>query len=140
MYEAAGVVTGLICAAVGAWGWLRGVWLARYGERVTGTVVGLPWSPPLLDRDSRFATGTYRAVVTFRTADGRDVRASAPAGRNPAIVIGDPVQVVYDPRRPSSARIDTLSGHGTLAWAALTAVGLVLMAVALAHLPGPSPI
>lgn len=72
-------------------------------------------------------------VLRFRTADGTVVEACSPVGGNPAPAAkGDRVGVLYDPADPRDVRVDTVTGHGTTAGRLLTALGAVVLVVAVA--------
>jgi len=68
-------------------------------ESARGTVVEMAG-----DRDG------YAPVVKFRTAKGRE-RSFEEAGRSnpPSYAVGERVQVLYDPKHPDDARIDSFS-------------------------------
>lgn len=54
--------------------------------------------------------GSYYPVVSFRAADGQEVRARTRSGRVPAPArVGQRVQVIYDPRNPRN-----VAGAGTV--------------------------
>lgn len=66
----------------------------------TGTIVDL-----IASRSSEGGT-VYRAVVAFKTAEGRDVQwTESMASNPPAGQPGDEVPVKYDPTNPEEARI-----------------------------------
>lgn len=113
---------GLIFVAAGMFGILSSRRLARNGQRVTGTVVAV-------QRTSGADGATYRPVLGFRTLDGQDMRVTAKtSGRPPT---GKQVPVVYDPRRPTNAEIDTWAGRGTPLLVIITGLGVCLLGYAL---------
>lgn len=82
----------------------------------------------------------YRPIVGFRTTDGRDVTASAPAGASKFLLglrPGQPVRVYYDPNDPTQVDLDLPGVHGPLSVAmfgvggCLTMLGLLVAAVGL---------
>jgi hypothetical protein len=93
--------------------------LARHGLPATGQVVALNKSTSVSDDGIR--TRMYRPVVTFRTADGQEIRFNGPGSSRPVARPGDVVPVLYDPAHPATAEINTLRGRGTVV---LTIVGL----------------
>lgn len=70
----------------------------------TGEVIALEETPPQqpgADQDE-----TYRPVVVFTAENGQRVRFESMASSNPPrYSVGDQVPVLYDPERPSDARI-----------------------------------
>ncbi|QHC66795.1 DUF3592 domain-containing protein [Rathayibacter sp. VKM Ac-2759] len=71
--------------------------LLTYGTRVTGRV--LAHDPARGDRTA--ATELGRLLVAYRLADGEERRAlKVPQRRGDAWMAGEPVAVIYDPRRP----------------------------------------
>ena len=74
--------------------------LLSYGTRVPGRVVTL--DPARGDRSSAQDLG--RLLVDYRLDDGRERRAlKIPQRRGDAWMAGEPVAVIYDPRRPDDA-------------------------------------
>ncbi|KQQ00653.1 MULTISPECIES: DUF3592 domain-containing protein [unclassified Rathayibacter] len=74
--------------------------LLSYGTRVTGLV--LPHDPARGDRAA--ATELGRLLVAYRLASGEERRAlKVPQRRGDAWLAGEPVAVIYDPRRPDDA-------------------------------------
>lgn len=94
------VVGGLLMVAgAGALGLRARAFVARAAP-ADGTVV------ELVPSRSGKSTSWYPRVA-FVTADGRRVEFRSSAGSNPpAHAPGDPVRVLYDPAKPSEARID----------------------------------
>lgn len=84
-------------------------------------------------RDSKRRTSvSYSPVVRFRAADGREVEFTGLGSNPPGYREGDPVTVLYDPARPSGARIESFRELwlGPLSFAAFgllfTGAGLLL--------------
>ncbi len=87
--------------------------LTRTGQRVTGTVTGtvtdLRWHSHAKQGGGGYTT--YHAVLAFRTLDGQEVEAVTRNGSRQIIARpGEQVPVIYDPRRPDRAEIDTRAG------------------------------
>lgn len=60
----------------------------------------------------RHSSSTFRAVVAFKDSSGRSREYVDSAGSNPPrYEIGDTVQILYDPQRPSRAAIDDTMGR-----------------------------
>lgn len=101
--------------------------LREQGVRVPGVVVRLTFSP------SRGTDpgGTYSPVLRFRTAEGQDMETESDVGTSPAPAReGDQVTVIYDPQKPTLARIDSMSGRGTAIGGLLVAGGLLFTSIA----------
>jgi hypothetical protein len=103
-------VVGLIFVVSGGYGIHQYRRLNRIGERVFGTVVGLRW------RSSAGPDGgsvrVCHPVLAFRTLDGRDIQAETGAGSSRVIAQpGEQVPVIYDPRNPAKAEINTRAGR-----------------------------
>ncbi len=93
--------------------------LAR-AHRVPGVVVDLSWSR------SRNG-GTYHPVLRFQTLDGRTVQATSDVGSRPAPARpGQAVTVLYDPENPQEARLDTMTGRGTLLGVIFMVIGALV--------------
>jgi hypothetical protein len=74
----------------------------------------------------------YKVILAFQTLDGQPVETVTRMGRRrPIVQPGDQVPVVYDPRRPNRAEIDTRKGRATWIPVALGLLGLALIAVGL---------
>ncbi|MWV50105.1 hypothetical protein GRS96_12590 [Rathayibacter sp. VKM Ac-2803] len=74
--------------------------LLSYGTRVAGRV--LAHDPARGDRAATAELG--RLLVAYRLADGEERRAlKVPQRRGDAWMAGEPVAVIYDPRRPDDA-------------------------------------
>ena len=86
--------------------------LAR-AVRVPGMVTGLRRSP-----SSGNGGSTYRPQFAFRTYEGREVHTESSIGSNPPPARpGQSITVLYDPRDPNRARVDSLVGRGGyIAW------------------------
>ncbi len=95
---------GLVCLIGGlVWGGSRSI-VYLTGARATGTVVDFSTSHSR-SSDSR-ATVSYHPVVEFQ-ADGRTLTITGSGQANrPAYDQGQPVTVVYDPRKPTEAVVD----------------------------------
>lgn len=93
-----------------------------------GTVVEVA-----VEKSNASAGMTYFPVVEFPTAGGGKVRFRPPAGSEgaPGHGAGDAVDVLYDPRNPSNARIGSI---GQLWAGPLTTGGLGLMLLVLSLL------
>jgi uncharacterized protein DUF3592 len=104
-------VVGLIFVVGGGLGIHQYRRLNRTGERVPGTVVGLRWRTRPAGPDG----GSVRVchpVLAFRTLDGRDIQAETGAGHSRVIAQpGEQVPVIYDPRNPAKAEINTRAGR-----------------------------
>lgn len=103
-------VVGLIFVVGGGYGIHQNRRLNRIGERVPGTVVGLRWRMSSSD-----AGRVCHPVLAFRTLDGRDIQAETGVGSSRVIAQpGEQVPVIYDPRNPVKAEINTRAGRA--AW------------------------
>ena len=93
------LVLGLAEVAAGSYGLRRRHRLARAPE--PGTIVEV-------ERHFTGKSDAYFPVVSFRTADGADMRTLVPQGRlfSPQ-TIGKSVKVVYDPAKPARAYIES---------------------------------
>ncbi len=99
-----------------AWGaraqWAKGE-LARIGDVVPGRVIELRFvaSNPAVVGSGTRGSGTARGespVVTFTTRAGEERSVVGSVNRRPAPwVVGDVVEVVYDPANPSRADLQT---------------------------------
>ena len=120
------LLVGLIFTVLGGIGIRRNRAMTRTGQRVTGTVIDLR-SQVESDGDGG-TTRTYRAVLAFRTLDGQDVQAVAGMGGSRIIARpGEQVPVIYDPRRPDRAEIDTPAGRATWFPVFYALVGLTVL-------------
>lgn len=119
------LLAGLVIAALGVIIVRQNRRLTRTGQRVTGTVVDLRWHSHATQNGGGYTT--YHAVLAFRTRDGREVEAvTRNGGRKIIAHPGEQVPVVYDPRQPTRAEIDTRAGRAAW-WPPLVAVaGLAL--------------
>ena len=119
------IVVGLGFIAGGIFAARMSLQRSRTGQRTTAEVVGRVWRGEGGEDDA----GAYHPVVMFRTADGRVVQTHTRVGgfasrpRN-----GAKVQVIYDPRFPQDAVIDTLLGRGTIAGIVFVLAGMWLIA------------
>jgi len=92
----------------------------RRAVRVPGRIVAM-----------RVRGSMYYPVVAFTTLDGRYVETGTNFGSSPPPGrVGDAVYVLYDPADPARARVDSLSGRGTLFGALFVAFGVVFTAMA----------
>lgn len=102
-------VVGLSFAVAGGYGVHLNRRLNRIGERVTGVVVGLR------QKAAGTEDGTaWHPVLAFRTLDGRDIQAVAGVGNGSSRFVAQPgeqVPVIYDPRNPARAEINTRAGR-----------------------------
>jgi hypothetical protein len=119
------VFVGLVLAAAGGYGARRNRRLTRTGQRVPGTVVSLAWKQSI---GSEAGGQVCHPVLAFRTLDGREVQTATGVGSSRVIAQpGEQVRVIYDPRNPSRAEIDTWAGRASwLPWLS-TVVGLAVL-------------
>lgn len=110
---------GLVLAVAGAVGLFADHRLTRNGQRVTGTVVDIQRKP---GSDGP----TSRPILGFRTLDGREMRVPARTSGRPQP--GQQVSVIYDPRHPATAEIDTRAGRGIVLLIVVTLVGAGVLA------------
>lgn len=125
---------GLLLLAFGAGFGIGGIHRYRAGrsflasaQRVPGIVVGT-------HRVSRTDSYEYFPVLRFRTLDGADIETVGQmnSGSHELLRLkGHRVDVLYDPRDPRSARMDTSSGRGQAGSMALATLGCLLTAIAL---------
>lgn len=115
---------GLMFVLGGGYGIHRDRRLNRTGERVPGTVVGLRW------RSSSGPDGgrACHPVLAFRTLDGRDIQAETRVGSSRVIAHpGEQVPVIYDPRNPARAEINTRAGRAAWLPVIFTMAGVALI-------------
>jgi hypothetical protein len=133
--KALAIVWGLLFVGGAALGFRKNRRLAQHGLRTTAQVVAL--------NESTSNTGTaenpdytriYTPVLTFHTADGRQIRFDGPGSQSPVARPGDVVPVLYDPAHPATAEIDSSEGRGTGVLAIFGAVGIALIAFGVYHL------
>jgi hypothetical protein len=83
--------------------------LSRTGVRVSGTVVDLRWK---ISSSGESRVRVAHPVLSFRTLDGREIRAETGVGSSRVIAWpGEQVPVIYDPRNPAKAEINTRAGR-----------------------------
>ena len=120
------------CVLIGALAaWTGARQLVRVGrdrrrfERAPGEVVEVLQNP---STDG----STYHAVVRFRTADGRSVRAVSRYGdRSPGVAPGATVTVYYDPANPKDVFLDGWWRSGIAMWSLGLGLGAAFMAFGL---------
>jgi hypothetical protein len=119
------VFVGLVLAAGGGYGARQGRRLTRTGQRVPGTVVSLAWKH---SSGSEGGSQVCHPVLAFRTLDGRVIQTATGVGSSRVIAQpGEEVPVIYDPRNPSRAEIDTWAGRASwLPWL-ITVAGLAVL-------------
>ena len=119
------VFVGLVLAAGGGYGARQGRRLTRTGQRVPGTVVSLAWKH---SSGSEGGSQVCHPVLAFRTLDGREIQTATGVGSSRVIAQpGEEVPVIYDPRNPSRAEIDTWAGRASwLPWL-ITVAGLAVL-------------
>ena len=121
------LLAGLLIAVLGVIIVRQNRRLTRTGQRVTGTVTDLRWHSHATQNGGGYTT--YHAVLAFQTLDGREVEAVTRNGSRQIIAPpGEQVPVIYDPRRPDRAEIDTRAGRSTW-WPPLVAVAGLAMTV-----------
>jgi hypothetical protein len=122
------LLAGLVIAVLGVLVIRQNRRLTRTGQRVTGTVTDLRWHSHS-DQSSRGGYTTYHAVLAFRTLEGREVEAVTRNGSREIIArAGEQVPVIYDPRDPTRAEIDTPAGRAHW-WPPLVAGGGLVLTV-----------
>jgi hypothetical protein len=118
------ILVGLGFIAGGIFAARRSLHRSRTGQRTTAEVVGRVWR----GRTGPDGGGAYHPVVTFRTADGRAVQTHTRVGGLASRRrIGAKVQVIYDPRFPEDAVIDSLLERGTIAGVVCVLAGMWLI-------------
>ena len=121
------VLAGLVLAVLGVIIIRQHRRLTRTGQRVTGTVSDLRWHSNAKAGGGGYTT--YHAVLAFRTLDGQEAEAVTRNGSRQIIARpGEQVPVIYDPRHPDRAEIDTRAGRPVW-WPPLVAVGGLAMTV-----------
>jgi hypothetical protein len=88
-------------------------------------VVSLVWKQSI---GSESGGQVCRPVLAFRTLDGREIQTATGVGSSRVIAQpGEQVRVIYDPRNPSRAEIDTWAGRASwLPWL-ITVMGLAVL-------------
>lgn len=100
--------------------------LARHGVRVPGVVTRLRW-------ESSDNGGSHYPTLRFQTVDGAVVEVESDLGSSPAPArVGQQITVLYDPARPSLARMDTPFGRGSVHGWLFASIGVVVTAGTLA--------
>jgi hypothetical protein len=119
------LLAGLVIAALGVIIAGQNRRLTRTGQRVTGTVADLRWHSHATQGGGGYTT--YHPVLAFRTLNGQEVETVTRNGSRKIIVRpGEQVPVIYDPRHPARAEIDTRAGRSAW-WPPLVALaGLAL--------------
>jgi hypothetical protein len=118
-------IVGLTFAVGGGFGIHQYRRLNRTGERVPGTVVGLRWR-----RTSSGPDGgrVCHPVLAFRTLDGQDIQAETGVGSSRVIAQpGEQVPVIYDPRNPAKAEINTRAGRAAWLPVIFTMAGVAMI-------------
>ncbi|WP_405898696.1 DUF3592 domain-containing protein [Streptomyces sp. NBC_00727] len=75
-----------------------------------------------------YAKNGVSVVARFQTASGETFRALGPAGAVASARVGDPVDVVYDPRKPKNAKVEP-ANHSDAHWLAFVALVLAVPGV-----------
>ena len=122
------ILGGLVFTVSGGYGVRQDRRLTRTGQQVPGTVVGLRWNYSI-NRDAP-ASGSRVCypVLAFRTLDGHDVQTASRVGSSKVIAqTGDQVTVLYDPRNPARAEINTSAGRATWLPYLITVAGLAVL-------------
>jgi hypothetical protein len=110
------------------------VWFLSNAQSAAGTVVALQ-----KNRWSNSTRAGYFPVVEFSTRDGHTFRAEGSSSRPPRYVVGERVNVYFDPSSPDNARLDDFvglwltsvisGGVGTV----LFPLGVVLLVIGIRH-------
>ena len=117
-------VVGLIFVVGGGCGIRQYRRLNRTGERVSGTLVGLRWTSSSGPDGGRVC----HPVLVFRTLDGRDIQTETGVGNSWVIAQpGEQVPVIYDPRNPAKAEINTTAGRAGWLPIIVTMAGVALI-------------
>lgn len=98
--------------------------LATVGQRVSGTVIGMR-EHVTRDPDG-FEQRSWNTVLGFRTADGQDIRTEVSGGYG-MVQVGAQVGVIYDPRNPRNAEIDSPAGRSRATGYIFMVVGLLVI-------------
>jgi hypothetical protein len=113
MKFALALIVGSLFTLVGVGSLVGAALLYRHEQRVgegvsaTGVVVEL-----IERRDARGHGRSYAPVVRFKTSSGEEVEFAASLSTNPASYsVGDKVSVLYDPRRPGNADVDSVASR-----------------------------
>ena len=115
-----GVASGLLFGGIGVGLLVKTRRFLSRAVRVPGMVTGL--------RGSASGNGrSYFPRLTFRTHEGQEVHTESRFSQNPPPAQpGQSVTILYDPRDPNRARVDSVKGRGLyLAWC-FTVSGAVL--------------
>jgi regulator of protease activity HflC (stomatin/prohibitin superfamily) len=118
------IVVGLGFIAAGVFLARSSLRMSRTGERTTAEVVGRVWR----GRGGADGGGGYHPVVRFRTADGRVVQTHTRVGGLASRArIGTRVKVIYNPRVPEDAVIDSPLARGTIGGVVFVLAGVWLI-------------
>ncbi|MFI6322349.1 DUF3592 domain-containing protein [Nonomuraea sp. NPDC050556] len=117
-------VFGLLFCGVGVNHVLGARWLAANGVRAYAVVTRLRWQ-------SSDNGGVHYPTLRFQTRDGAWLEVESDIGSSPAPAeVGRQVVVVYDPRDPRRARVDTPLGSGALLGWIFTVIGALVVVAA----------
>lgn len=115
---------GLLFAGIGVHNVRAARWLARNGVRAYAVVTRLRW-------ESSENGGVHYPTLRFQTREGAWLEVESDIGSSPAPAgVGRQVVVVYDPRDPRRARVDTPLGSGAMLGWIFTVIGALAVAAA----------
>jgi len=124
LFFAGGVV--LVVLGIRSYGESRA--FADRAESASGTVIGFETSESSTDG---LREDLHFAIVRYTTADGNEIRFQGPSVDGLAkLDRGETVRVLYDPRDPQAARVDSFMGL----WFGATMFGVVGVGAALVPL------
>lgn len=128
------ILVGVGMAGFGVWLWFRSRRFLARAVRTSGVIVGLRRGRAS-GSDGR---GTvYTPIFRFTAPDGRDiVRPAMSRNSHPTLRPGDRVAVLFDPERPSDARIDSIGNRGPAAALFVAVFGIVFAGIGIGILTG----
>jgi len=128
------ILIGVGIVVLGVTFWFRSRSFLARAVRTSGVIVDLQ------RERSRAGDGhgtVYRPIFRFTGPDGRDiVRRAGSASSHPRLRPGEPVTVLFDPQRPSEARIDTLDNRGPMAAVLTVIFGIVFAGIGVGMFTG----
>lgn len=97
----------------GVWVWFRSQRFLARAVRTSGVIVRVH---PERAGSGDWSGTDHSPIFRFTAPDGRDiVRPAMSRSSHPTLRPGDRVAVLFDPERPSDARIDSIGNRGPMA-------------------------
>ncbi|WP_055478141.1 DUF3592 domain-containing protein [Sphaerimonospora mesophila] len=106
-----------------------GAWIVINARRFRARAVRVPGVITGLVRSSDPDSPTCRPVFRFTTLEGHEVEVTSGFGEAHPPQPGDRVTILYNPRKPRKARIDTSGQTGSAMGWIVIGLGLLLVAL-----------